>query len=175
MNVMHDRSCKQMEPERGEDIGVGHAKRCAKTKGSTSRERKKRKEARKEPARRGSAPTFYLLYRLPRFDVKGPHNQQLEGVIHKTVLHIRQKWLYDLRVVTDERATRELRRDRESLSLVVRGRLSLIMMNGGNQRLSADSVSAQSAHSPSRRWFVRRHRRAFASSVFRSTEAVNVP
>lgn len=37
------------------------------------------------------APTFYLLYRLPRLAVKGLHNQQLEGVIHKSVLHIRQK------------------------------------------------------------------------------------
>lgn len=31
---------------------------------------------------------FYLLYRLPRLAVKGLHNQQLEGVIHKTVLHM---------------------------------------------------------------------------------------
>lgn len=52
-------------------------------------EEREREKGESESAR--GAPTFYLLYRLPRLAVKGLHNQQLEGVIHKTVLHIRQK------------------------------------------------------------------------------------
>ena len=42
----------------------------------------------KEEGTRQSLVVFYLLYRLPRLAVKGLHNQQLEGVIHKTVLHM---------------------------------------------------------------------------------------
>lgn len=33
-------------------------------------------------------PIYYLLYRLPRLVAEGLHDQELEGVIHKTVLHI---------------------------------------------------------------------------------------
>lgn len=36
---------------------------------------------------------YYLLYRLPRLVTEGLDDQKLEGVIHKTVLHIQEeKW-----------------------------------------------------------------------------------